>query len=90
MAKIHMHVVDMDKEHIELCQKHIEEAFENHREEKQIANKVRALLDKEIGESWNVVVGKNFGSHVVHQTKSYMFCSYGEDGEVSLLLWKSG
>jgi len=42
-----------------------------------------------LGPSWNVIVGKNFGSHVVHQTKSYIFCSYGDD-EIYILLWKSG
>ena len=42
-----------------------------------------------LGPSWNVIVGKNFGSHVVHQTKSYIFASYGDD-EIYILLWKSG
>lgn len=42
-----------------------------------------------VGPSWNVIVGKNFGSHVVHQTKSYLFASYGDD-EIYILLWKSG
>ena len=41
-----------------------------------------------IGESWNCVVGKNFGSHVIHQTEGYLFCSYRD--EISILLWKSG
>ena len=40
------------------------------------------------GESWNCVVGKNFGSHVIHQTEGYLFCSYRD--EISILLWKSG
>ena len=40
------------------------------------------------GESWNCVVGKNFGSHVIHQTEGYLFCSYRD--EMSILLWKSG
>jgi hypothetical protein len=42
-----------------------------------------------IDPSWNVIVGKNFGSHVVHQTKSYLFASYGDD-EIYVLIWKSG
>ena len=41
-----------------------------------------------LGESWNCVVGKNFGSHVIHQTEGYLFCSYRD--EISILLWKSG
>jgi dynein light chain LC8-type len=42
-----------------------------------------------LGPSWNVIVGKNFGSHVVHQTKSYLFASYGDD-EIYILVWKAG
>jgi hypothetical protein len=42
-----------------------------------------------VGPSWNVIVGKNFGSHVVHQTKSYLFASYGDD-EIYILVWKAG
>ena len=41
-----------------------------------------------LGDQWNCIVGKNFGSHVVHMTKCYLFCTYGE--EISILLWKSG
>ena len=40
-----------------------------------------------VGESWNCVVGKNFGSHVIHQTEGYLFCNYRD--EISILLWKS-
>ena len=97
-------------------------AFEAHREEKKIAQKIRAEFDKNhgkfhspahliairitlhtkcrwrvfeclyfdfiVGESWNCIVGKNFGSHVIHQTEGYLFCSYR--GEMNILLWKSG
>ena len=41
-----------------------------------------------LGESWNCIVGKNFGSHVIHQTEGYLFCNYRD--EISILLWKSG
>jgi len=30
-------------------------------------------MDKEDGYGWNCVVGKNFGSHIIHQTKKYIF-----------------
>ena len=40
-----------------------------------------------LGESWNCIVGKNFGSHVIHQTGGYLFCNYRD--EISILLWKS-
>ena len=46
-----------------------------------------------VEESWNCIVGKNFGSHVIHQTLKYLFCSYGSEknpDEIFVLLWKSG
>jgi dynein light chain LC8-type len=79
----------MEKAMQESAVSSIKEAFENIKEEKFIANKVRDDFDKLYGPSWNVVVGKNFGSHVVHQTKSYLFATYGDD-QISILLWKSG
>ena len=88
-TKLHVKVVDMDKAMQDSAVASIKEAFENIKEERFIANKVRDDFDKLYGPSWNVVVGKNFGSHVVHQTKSYLFATYGDE-IISILLWKSG
>ena len=97
------------------------DSFEQYKEERIIANKIRQdfdknygkstllwfamppksrgrtcnwrervetnLVDWNVGESWNCVVGKNFGSHVVHQSRSYMFACLNE--EISILLWKA-
>ena len=63
------------------------ESFEKFMEEKEIADNIRRKMDKNHEASWNVIVGKAFGAHVVHQTSSYLFCSYDE---LSILLWKSG
>ncbi|TNV81003.1 hypothetical protein FGO68_gene13912 [Halteria grandinella] len=89
MSKLNIKVVDMENAVTETAKKSINEAFENYREERFIANKIKEDFDKVYGPSWNVIVGKNFGSHVVHQTKSYLFASYGDD-EIYILLWKSG
>jgi dynein light chain LC8-type len=35
---------------------------------------------------WNCVVGRNFGSHIIHQTKKYVFFQIKE---LSFLLWKA-
>lgn len=42
-------------------------------------------MDKR-GNGWNCVVGRNFGGHVIHQTKKYIFFQVKE---LSILLWKS-
>eukprot|EP00347_Sterkiella_histriomuscorum_P015742 403355853 len=88
-SKLNFKVVDMEQAMQDHARKSIFEAFENLREERFIANKIRDDFDKVFGPSWNVIVGKNFGSHVVHQTKSYLFASYGDD-EIYILIWKSG
>ena len=62
----------------------VSESNQNTFDESRVTVTVRILS----GESWNCVVGKNFGSHVIHQTEGYLFCSYRD--EISILLWKSG
>ena len=110
MSKLNMKVIDMETPMLDATKKvtlvlltliqYINEAFENYREERYIANKIKEDMDKQygklnlnnalhLGPSWNVIVGKNFGSHVVHQTKSYLFASYGDD-EIYILVWKAG
>lgn len=42
-------------------------------------------MDKR-GNGWNCVVGRNFGGHVIHQTKKYIFFQVKE---LNVLLWKA-
>ena len=46
-------------------EKEILQAFQNFSKENQIANELKKFLDKQYGPSWNVIVGKHFGSHVI-------------------------
>ena len=55
------------------------------KQEKVIARYLKAEMDKR-GNGWNCVVGRNFGGHVIHQTKKYAFFQMRE---LSILLWKS-
>ena len=66
----------------------IKEAFDNHPKEEKIANEIKSVFDKTWQPSWNVIVGKNFGSHVINQTQCYLFCSLNDD-EIFVLMWKS-
>ena len=81
-------VVDMTKDMQEAAEKQILECFENFSREDVIANEIKKHFDKHYNPSWNVIVGKNFGSHVVTMTKSYLFASFNND-EISILIWKS-
>jgi len=61
-------------------------AFDTCRQEKQLANYLKTEFDKQYGVGWNCVVGRNFGSHVVHQTKKYV---YFQVRDTFVLLWKA-
>ena len=87
MSKLNILYKDMPDEMLESAQKTIMENFEKHSSERVIAQKIRHEFDKVHGESWCCIVGKNFGSHVIHQTGGYLFCNLNE--EISVLLWKT-
>ena len=85
---LRVQVVDMDNDMREAAEKLILQCFQSNSREEKIANEIKQTFDKQFDPSWNCVVGKNFGSHVINQTKSYMFATYKND-EMSVLLWKS-
>ena len=72
-------VVDMDADMKTAVEEHVLYCFENFNREDTIANEIKKMLDKQYDPSWNVIVGSNFGSHVVNQTKCYMFATYKND-----------
>jgi len=61
-------------------------AFETCKQEKMLANYLKQEFDKFEGLGWNCVVGRNFGSHIVHQTKKYI---YFQVRDIYVLLWKA-
>lgn len=61
-------------------------AVDTCRQEKQLAQHLKNEFDKQYGVGWNCVAGRNFASHVVHQTKKYI---YFEIKDTCVLLWKS-
>ena len=85
---LYVQVVDMEEEDRKFVEKEILDAFQKYSREDVIASKIREALDKQFMPSWNVIIGKNFGSRVVNQTKCYMFATYNND-EMAILIWKS-
>lgn len=80
---------DMEPNEIAKVKEVVEAAFRQQPKdvlhERAISRYVKAEMDKaDLG--WNCVVGKNFGAHVVHQSKKYAFF---QARELSILLWKS-
>jgi len=61
-------------------------ALEKHSIEKDVASFVKREFDRKFGPTWHVVVGKNFGSFVTHETKHFI---YFYIGPLAFLIWKS-
>ena len=88
MPGLEIHVVDMEAEMQLFAKNKITEAFDTLTKESKIADFLTSAFFRQFTGSWNCIVGKNFGSHVVQMTQSYLFCTY--NSEISILLWKSG
>lgn len=65
----------------------INKAYSNKCNDQEIAEFIRQELEEKDPGKWNVIVGKDFGSHVSHLSKKY---GYWKLGEQSILIWKSG
>ncbi|KZT07364.1 uncharacterized protein LAESUDRAFT_651414 [Laetiporus sulphureus 93-53] len=61
-------------------------ALEKYNIEKDIAAQIKKEFDRRHGPTWHVVVGKNFGSYVTHETKHFI---YFYIGSLAILIWKS-
>eukprot|EP00831_Metopus_contortus_P010888 TRINITY_DN1427_c0_g2_i3.p1 TRINITY_DN1427_c0_g2~~TRINITY_DN1427_c0_g2_i3.p1 ORF type:complete len:129 (-),score=29.52 TRINITY_DN1427_c0_g2_i3:23-409(-) len=51
----------------------IQNAFERYSKLSDIANEIRSRMESDENGVWNCVIGKSFGSHVLHLTKNYLF-----------------
>lgn len=61
-------------------------AFNQEKTEKDMARFLREEFNQQYGLAWNVIVGKNFGSDVTHETKKYINLQIAN---LSILIWKS-
>ena len=80
-------VVDGELAVKSLMLKSINEAYSSKADDKQIAEYIREKMEEREAGKWNVVVGRDFASHVSHMSKKY---GYYQLGEQSILVWKSG
>ena len=55
--------------------------------QKDLAYHIKQELDKAKGGTWNVIVGKSFGSFVTHETKTISYFTIGSN---SFLIWRHG
>jgi len=55
--------------------------------EKDVAAYIKKEFDKKYDPTWHVIVGRNFGSYVTHETKHFIYFYLGQ---VAVLIFKSG
>jgi dynein light chain LC8-type len=86
MPKVVMKHADMNDELSASTLAVAQAAFDSCKSEREVAAQIRRDMDKQQGRTWNVVVGKGFGSNVTHQTKHYCQIQFGQ---LTVLIWKS-
>lgn len=90
LLEIKTKVQDMSDEDMTKLKDIVSNAFTSFKTESDIAACIKKKLDTDLihasGAGWNVVVGKNFGSHVFYQTKKYAYLNIADQ---YILVWKS-
>jgi dynein light chain LC8-type len=80
-------ITDLDESVKQSCIDFIDKAFIEEKNEKAIADYIRMKFEEKEEGKWNVIVGKDFGSHVVHRSRRY---GLFQVGEINILIWQSG
>lgn len=62
-------------------------AFSNEINLLKMCEYIKAKLQEKEDGKWNVVIGKDFASHIVHRSRKY---GLYQVGELSILVWQSG
>lgn len=65
----------------------ITRAFGEMRDDREISKYIRERMEEKDPGKWNVIVGKDYATHVSHLANSY---GYFKLGEYSVIVWKSG
>lgn len=80
-------VIDGDDKFKSDMYKIITDAFGFQKNDKAIAETIRRKMEETEHGKWNVIVGNDFGTHVVHTSKKYGYWKWGEQ---YILIWQSG
>ena len=80
-------ILDLDDQIKQSCIDFIEKAFYEEKNEKAIAEYIRSKFEEKEEGKWNVIIGKDFGSHVVHKSIRY---GLFQVGELNILICQSG
>lgn len=80
-------IIDLDDDLKKEIQNAINTSYKENTDDKSIAESIRTTVTAYDQGKWNVLIGKDFGSHVVHLSKKYGFWIMGEQ---TIIVWKSG
>ncbi len=84
--KIQEKILDLDDAMKFFCIDVIDRAFKEETSEKSMSEFIKSRLEEKDEGKWNVIIGRNFGSHVVHRSRRY---GYFQLGEISILIWQT-
>ena len=89
--EIKIKVIDMEEsmknDAIEISQQAIDRAVKDSSEERTVAEQIKKFFDEKYQPHWHCIVGRNFGSYVTHESKSFIHFYYGD---ICILLFKAG
>lgn len=71
VVKIHKKEIPADVEEAVIVL--VKEAMEKHSIEKDVATMVKKKCDEKFGGTWHIVVGRNFGCSITHDTRYVLF-----------------
>lgn len=78
---------DMLKDAIETSRRVIEECTDFEANGLECAETIKVEFDQRWSPHWHCVIGRNFGSFVTHETKSFIFFYLGDK---AIMLFKAG
>ena len=85
--KAHVKTVDMSEEMEKDAIAIATEAIHEYNIESQVASHIKREFDKKYSPTWHCIIGRNYGSHVVHATKCFIYFYLGQQ---AITLFKSG
>merc|ERR1711976_544363 len=87
MSDIKVKVGDMEDEMKEEAVHIALESIKKFSIERDIAEEIKKHFDTKYQPAWHCIVGKDFGSFVTHETKSFLFVTIND---LNVMLWKNG
>jgi dynein light chain LC8-type len=76
----------MEEKTLEICKEKIMYCLMHAEDEKELVEMIKEELEKNCGGfGWNVVLGKDFGSHIFHKSKYFANFNIGE---LELVIWR--